>query len=86
MNIFTAWKLWRKLSPLMQLAKEGSMSKSLFKSKIFWVNVLTAGVELSGALGGLVPPGALQLATNVLNIALRLVTNQPVTVLASDAS
>ena len=57
------------------------MSKSLFKSKIFWINVLTGCVELSGALGGFLPPGALQLATNVLNIAVRLVTSQPVSVL-----
>ena len=63
------------------------MSKSLFKSKTFWVNVLTAGVELSGVLTGLIPPGALQIATNVLNIALRLVTSQPVSVMPnSDAS
>ena len=81
MNIFKAWKIWRKLNPLLKLAKEAHMSKSLFKSKVFWVNVLTAGVELSGALSGLIPPGALQLATNVLNIALRLVTSQPVSVL-----
>ena len=57
------------------------MSKNLIRSKIFWVNVLTAAVELSGALGGLIPPMSLQLVTNVLNIALRLVTSQPVTVL-----
>ena len=57
------------------------MSKNITRSKIFWVNVLTAAVELSGALTGLVPLGTLQLVTNVLNIALRLVTSQPVTVL-----
>ena len=57
------------------------MSKNLLRSRIFWCNVLTAAVELSGALTGLVPLGTLQLVTNVLNIALRLVTSQPVTVL-----
>ena len=81
MNIWGAWKLWRKLNPLLKLIKEASVSKNILRSKIFWVNVLTAAVELSGALGGLVPPGALQLSTNVLNILLRLITNQPVTVL-----
>ena len=83
MNIFKVWKLWRKVGPLIKLIREASVSKNILKSKIFWVNVLTAAVELSGALGGLVPPGALQLTTNVLNILLRLVTNQPVTVLPS---
>ncbi len=81
MNIFKVWKLWRKVSPLLKLVKEATVSKNILRSKIFWVNVLTAAVELSGALTGLLPPGALQLVTNVLNIALRLITNQPVTVL-----
>ena len=81
MNIFKAWKVWRKTAPLLKLVKEASVSKNLLRSKIFWVNVLTAAVELSGALGGLIPPMSLQLVTNVLNIALRLVTSQPVTVL-----
>jgi len=81
MNLFKAWKLWRKVGPLIKLVKEASVSKNILKSKIFWVNVLTAAVELSGALGGLVPPSALQLTTNVLNILLRLITNQAVTVL-----
>jgi hypothetical protein len=80
-NIFKAWKVWRKTAPLLKLVKEASVSKNLLRSKIFWVNVLTAAVELSGALGGLVPVGTLQLTTNVLNVLLRLVTNQPVTVL-----
>jgi len=80
-NIFIAWKVWRKTAPLLKLVKEATESKNLLRSKIFWVNVLTAAVELSGALTGLVPLGTLQLVTNVLNIALRLVTSQPVTVL-----
>jgi hypothetical protein len=85
-NIFKAWKLFRKTRTLLRLIKEASMSKSILRSKIFWVNVLTAAVELSGALGGLVPPGALQLTTNVLNILLRLVTNQAVTVLPTTST
>ena len=86
MNIYTAWKLWRKVGPLIKLVKEASVSKNILKSKIFWVNVLTAAVELSGALGGMVPPGALQLTTNVHNILLRLITNQAVTVLPTGES
>ena len=52
--------------------------KPFWQSRIIWLNILTAAVEVSGALGGLVPPGALQLVTNLLNIALRLVTYRPV--------
>lgn len=81
MNIFTAWKVWRRTAPLLKLVKEASVSKNLLRSKIFWANVLTAAVELSGALTGIVPPGTLQLVTNVLNIVLRLITTQPVTIL-----
>lgn len=61
--------------------KGGSMSKSLFKSKIFWVNLLTAGSELSGVLTGVLPAGTLTLIASVLNIALRMVTTSPVHVL-----
>jgi hypothetical protein len=86
MNIFKAWKLYRKARPLIKLIKEATMSKSLFKSKIFWANILTAAVELSGALTGIIPPGALQITTNILNIALRLITNQAVTVLPHDTN
>jgi hypothetical protein len=81
MNIFTAWKVWRKVGPLLAVVKEARMSgKPFWKSRTIWINAITAAVELSGALTGLLPPGALQLVTNVLNIALRLITNQPVTV------
>ena len=81
MNIFKAWRLWRKAAPLLSLVQEVSVSKNLLKSRIFWANVITAAIELSGVLGGIVPTGTLQIVTNVLNIALRLVTSQPVTVL-----
>ena len=81
MNIFKAWRLWSKSAPLLSLVQEVSVSKNLLKSRIFWANVITAAIELSGVLGGIVPTGTLQLVTNVLNIALRLVTSQPVTVL-----
>ena len=31
------------------------MSRSLFVSKSFWLNVLTASVEVTGALAGVIP-------------------------------
>jgi hypothetical protein len=82
MNIFKAWKVWRKVSPLVTLVKEARMSgKPWWKSKTILANILIAAIELSGVLGGIVPLGTLQLVTNVLNVCLRLITNEPVTIL-----
>jgi|TARA_Y100000296_G_scaffold74283_1_gene92627 hypothetical protein len=83
-NPFKILKALWAAKKLAQHIEEAHMSKSLFKSKVFWTNVLTAAVELSGALSGFLPPGALQLATNVLNIALRLVTSDPVHVVSGN--
>jgi hypothetical protein len=81
MNPLRLFRLWRAVTPVAHLLEEAAMSKSLFKSRIFWVNILSAAAELSGALTGFISPGVLTIATNVINIALRLVTSQPVTVL-----
>ena len=82
MNILRAWRLWRKATKLVEEVRK-MKKKPFWKSKTIWINILTAVIELSGALGGLVPVGTLQLTTNVLNVLLRLITNQPVTVLPS---
>ena len=60
------------------------MSKSIFASKIFWVNLLTAAAELTQVLSGttLLPPGTLAIAASVINIGLRIVTNSAVHVIA----
>ena len=52
------------------------MSKSLFKSKTFWFNIVTAALELSQVIP--LPPGTAVLIVNVGNIVLRLLTNAPV--------
>ena len=83
-NPFKILKAFWAAKKLANTVEELKMSKSLFKSRIFWANLLTAAVELSGALSGFLPPGALQLAPNVLNIALRLVTSDPVHVVSGD--
>jgi len=84
-NPLRVFRLWRAVTPVAHLLQEAAMSKSLFKSRIFWANILSAAAELSGALTGFVPPGALTLVTNVINIALRLVTSQPVTIMPAPA-
>lgn len=48
--------------------------KGLLKSRTFWFNIATAGLELTGVLGALVPPGTATIAVNIINIGLRVVT------------
>jgi len=54
------------------------MSKSLFKSRTFWFNVLTASAEIAQVLP--LPPGTAIIVSSVVNIGLRLLTNSAVTV------
>lgn len=50
--------------------------KGLLKSKVFWLNLASLGVEVTGALAGVVPSGTALVVVNVLNIVLRTVTNE----------
>lgn len=59
--------------------REGTMSKSLFASKLFWVNVLTAAADLAGVLP--IPPGVITPTLAVINVVLRIITTQPVHIL-----
>lgn len=88
MNPIRLLKLARRASRLLDLMDRGSkdwdarkdkgedMSKSLFTSKTFWFNVLTAAAELSQVLP--LPAGTLAIVATVVNIGLRMVTDQPV--------
>jgi hypothetical protein len=78
MNPIRFIKAFFAAKKLADKVEETRMSKHLLKSRTFWVNALTAAVELSGALSGFLPSGTLVLITNVLNIALRLVTDTAV--------
>lgn len=55
-------------------------SKSIFRSKLFWINVLAAIVEIGQSLSGtnLVPSGHLLVGVNIANILLRRLTSDPV--------
>lgn len=48
--------------------------KGLVKSKTFWFNIASAGLELSGLLTPYIPPGSATLAVNMVNIGLRVIT------------
>lgn len=50
-------------------------SKSLFASKTFWFNVLTFG----GTIAGILPVKLSAIAVPLVNLGLRIVTNQAVT-------
>ena len=55
--------------------------KSLFKSKTFWFNVLTGVGAIVGA--GVLPPSLMLYAPTIMavvNIGLRWVTTQPVSI------
>lgn len=48
--------------------------KGLLKSRTFWFNMASAGLELTGVLSAFVPPGTATVAVNIINIGLRVVT------------
>ena len=53
-------------------------TKSIFKSKTFWFNVLSLAVVAGGGqLGIPVPPKVAAPLLTIGNIGLRLLTNQP---------
>ena len=56
-------------------------SKSIFASKTFWANLLGGLLQVIGLASGAIPPQYapyLAAAQGILNIILRLLTNQPV--------
>lgn len=53
------------------------MSKSIFKSKVFWFNVVTCGAHFLGYL----PADIAGIVVPIVNVVLRYVTTEPVSVL-----
>jgi hypothetical protein len=51
--------------------------KGLFKSRVFYFNVVTIGLEVANAFSATLPPGALTLVNAIGNIALRMITSEP---------
>ena len=76
MNPLKLVNIYRKAMKLAGLLEEAKMSKSLFSSKLFWFNVLTATAGLLGVIP--LPPEYVAVGTGVINIALRFVTTSPV--------
>lgn len=82
MNVVRLWKIYRSSQRIATMFEEASMSKSLFRSKTFWFNVLTAGAALLDVIP--LPPEYTAVAVGVINIALRFVTTQPVHVVTQN--
>ncbi|MEK9722057.1 MAG: hypothetical protein VW405_01055 [Rhodospirillaceae bacterium] len=73
------FKLYRRANAVVSVMQEGTV-KSLWKSRTFWVNLLGALFELGQLVAQehLVPPGVMAIALGAINIPLRLMTTQPV--------
>lgn len=79
MNVFRLWKVYRASQRLAGYFEEAQVSKSLFRSKVFWFNVLSAAMELSQVIP--LPAGTMIIISGIINIGLRIVTDKPVHVL-----
>ena len=79
MNVMQLWRIYRRAQELAGFLEEAQVSKSLFTSKLFWFNVLTAAAALLDVIP--LPPEYTAVAVGVINVALRVVTDQPVHVL-----
>lgn len=80
MNPWRLLTIYRRASTLVGYFEEAAVSKSLFTSKLFWFNVLSAGSSLLGVLP--LPPEHVATAVAIINIALRYVTSTPVHVVS----
>jgi cytochrome c oxidase assembly factor CtaG len=83
MTPWRAWKLYRATQRLFGIFEEGShMSKPWYQSRTIWANVVLAAAELAGIIP--LPGGTSLLIANVLNIALRFLTNGPTHLVHAD--
>lgn len=60
--------------------------KSIFASKTIWFNVLTALAAIIAApeIASVISPQTLLIAVTIINVALRLITTQPVGIMGED--
>ena len=76
MNPLKLFTIYRRAHKLAGYFEEAQVSKSVFRSKLFWFNVLTTSAELANLIP--LPPGTALIVSNLINIALRFVTDKPV--------
>ena len=76
MNPIKMLAIYRKASVVMDLLEDAKMKKSLWKSKTFWFQILSGAAALSGVIP--LAPEHVAIATAVINVGLRFVTDKPV--------
>lgn len=81
MKPWQLWTLYRRVDRVADLMQEATV-KSLWQSKTLWFNLLSAVLEVMQLVTQyqLLPPGISTVVVNIVNIALRMVTTQAVTV------
>ena len=72
MNPIKMFQLYRRVSDVVDIARDGAMKK-LWKSKVFWFQLLSAGAAVAGVIP--LPAETLAVVVGLINIGLRLVTN-----------
>ena len=86
MNPIQMMRLYRRVNKVANLLRDAMRSyerdpmKSLFSSKIFWLNLISATIEVLQYLSvmELAPPGVIAVSVNLLTIALRMITTASV--------
>jgi len=76
MNPLRMLAIYRKASVVIDLLEDAKMNKKLWKSKTFWFNILSGAAALSGVIP--LAPEHVAIATAVINVGLRFVTDKPV--------
>ena len=76
MNPLRMLAIYRKASVVIDLLEDAKMNKKLWKSKTFWFNILSGAAALSGVIP--LAPEHAAIATAVINVGLRFVTDKPV--------
>jgi hypothetical protein len=71
-------KIYRKADRVVNLLGDAKVNKSLWKSKTFWFNLLTGAASLAGVIP--LDPSISGAIVGVINVGLRLVTTEPVSV------
>ena len=78
MNVFKLWSIYRHASTVVDLLNEAKMQKKLWFSRTFWFQVLSAAAALSGVVP--IPPEYLAVVVGIINVGVRYVTHEEVTV------
>lgn len=74
------WRLYRRIDRVGESMQEATVKK-LWHSRTFWFNLLSSLVEVVQLVAQyhLLPPGVTTILVNLINIWLRMVTDEPVT-------